>query len=207
MKIFVADGNNRIRATCKQHNIGILSSPSYFTPPPKDMDYILDNGAYRAWIHKEEWNNVLFYKVIDRLCDMSVVPYFVVIPDIVAGGLVSLKHSELHMDNLPIHWKKYLPVQPGMAPGDIDTSGVDGIFIGGGNPVWLWRTARDWCTFAHTNNIFCHIGRIGTTINYIRANSCGADSVDGSGPTRNNRLDIPINYLQNVKNQQTRLIL
>jgi hypothetical protein len=44
MRIFVADNNNNVRAVCKEYNIGILSSPSYFRLPPKDMDYILDNG-------------------------------------------------------------------------------------------------------------------------------------------------------------------
>lgn len=206
MKIFVADGNNRIRDICKQYNIGILSSPSYFRPPQIGIDYILDNGAFIAWKNNEEWNEALFYKIVNRLILDNVIPYFVVIPDIVCGGLESLEKSKQHIDKLPINWEKYLPVQDGMNTKDINLCGVDGLFVGG-SLRWKWRTAKTWCNYAHENNIKCHIGRVGTIRDYVKAESCGADSVDGSGPSRNNRMDLPIKFLEIISKEQMRLEL
>ena len=205
MKIFVADIDDKVRSICREYGMGILSSPSYFRPP-SDLDYILDNGAFGAWKNGDEWDDKLFYKIVDRLCLDGINPYFVVIPDIVCGGLKSLEHSQKHIGNLPMQWNKYLPVQDGMCPGDIDIGGdqIDGIFVGG-SVDWKWRTAKDWCSYAHKNGIKCHIGRVGTIRDYTKAESCGADSVDGSGPSRNNRMDIPIKFLKIISKEQTRL--
>jgi hypothetical protein len=199
MKIFVADGCERIRNICRNHNIGILSSPSYWRNPT-DISYILDNGAFIAWKNRTCWDELLFYSVVERMQKEKIVPYFVVVPDIVCGGKKSLDFSMDHIHNLPSGWAKYLPVQDGMTTQDIVLSGLAGIFVGG-SIDWKWRTAREWCKFAHKNNILCHIGRVGTIKNYIRAEKCGADSVDGSGPTRNNRMDIPIRFMN--MNQKT----
>ena len=204
MKIFVADGNNRIRNICTQYGIGILSSPSYFRVPPQNLNYILDNGAFSAWKNNQPWNEELFYTIIHRLIIEEIIPYFVVIPDIVCGGLKSLEQSQIHMGRLPKHWKKYLPVQDGMTTGDIDLENIDGIFVGG-SVRWKWKTAREWCDFAHNHNVRCHIGRVGSIRDYIKADSCGADSVDGSGPSRNNRMDIPIKFLEIISKEQKKL--
>ena len=205
MRIFVADNNNNVRAACKEYNIGILSSPSYFRLPPKDMDYILDNGAFIAWKNENMWDEDMFYKIVDRLINEKIDPFFVVIPDIVCGGINSLEHSNKHINKLPKTWKKYLPVQDGMKPEDIDLNGISGLFVGG-SVKWKWRTAKTWCDYAHENEIKCHIGRVGTIKDYIKADSCGADSVDGSGPSRNNRMDIPIKFLEIISKEQRRII-
>lgn len=204
MKIFVADSDDKVRSICREYGMGILSSPSYFRPP-SDLDYILDNGAFSAWFNQKEWDARLFYKLVDRLVLDGINPYFVVIPDIVCGGISSLEHSQKHIGNLPMQWNKYLPVQDGMCPGDIDIESIDGIFIGG-SVKWKWRYAKDWVDYAHKNDMKCHIGRVGTIRDYRKALACGADSVDGSGPSRNKRMDIPISFIETIQKEQQRLL-
>jgi queuine/archaeosine tRNA-ribosyltransferase len=92
-----------------------------------------------------------------------------------------------------------------MKPEDIDLNGISGLFVGG-SVKWKWRTAKTWCDYAHENKIKCHIGRVGTIKDYIKAESCGADSVDGLGPSRNNRMDIPIKFLEIISKEQRRII-
>ena len=164
------------------------------------MDYILDNGAFISYTHNQPWNESLFYKVIRRLVDQNIVPNFVVVPDIVGKGIDSLKHSEIHRERIPLHWTKYLCVQDGMTRNDINLSNYDGIFIGG-TTDWKWKTAKMWVGFAHDNDKPCHIGRVGTIENYRRAYYLGADSVDGSNPSRNNRMYIPINFVKRIKEE------
>lgn len=204
MKIFVADNNNKIRQICRENNIGILSSPHYFRPIPKDIDYILDNGAFKAYSDNTEWYRDLFYKTIDRLIKDEINPYFIVIPDIVGDGKNSIRQSKDNIYKIPKQFKKYFCVQDGMTKSDIIPfiKNIDGIFIGG-TVEWKWKYAHFWCEFAHENNIKCHIGRVGTLRNYNKAYICGADSVDGSGPSRNNRMDIPIKFLKIMNEQQS----
>lgn len=193
MKIFVADNNNRIRKICKDNGIGILSSPSYFRPPPHDMSYILDNGAFCGWDEHK------FYKTIKRLVDININPYFISIPDVVGDREKSLARSEEHIDQIPDIFRKYFVVQDGMTKTDIFRflQKSDGLFVGG-TKIWKWRNAHWIIDLAHNYGKKCHIGRVGTIIDYTRAYNLGADSVDGSGPSRNNRMDIPISFIRSI---------
>ena len=205
MKIFVADSNNTQRQYCRDNNIGILNSPSYFRLPPTDLDYILDNGAFIAWKNKEDWNETAFYNCLKRLQQDNVYPYFIVVPDLVTKGLESLEHSKKHLKKLPKAFKKYLPVQDGVTIDHISndiTNQIDGIFVGG-SLDWKWKTAKDWIDYAHKNNLKCHIGRVGTKKDYMRAYILGADSVDGSAPTRNRNLYIIPEFYEWVTEQQS----
>ena len=78
--------------------LGILSSPSYFRPP-SDLDYILDNGAFwRDGKNGDEWDDKLFYKIVDRLCLDGGYSLFCGNPRYCMwGGLKSLEHSQKHI--------------------------------------------------------------------------------------------------------------
>lgn len=203
MKIFVADGANRDRREyCLQHGIGLLFSPAYYVPPPAGASYIIDNGAFGAWTRGIEWDEGAFYTLLHKIESTGDRPYAVVVPDVVAGGLASLKRSAQHIPLIPDEFPKYLPVQDGMTPAAVKPliEDVDGIFVGG-TVAWKWRTSQLWAEFAHNAGKLCHIGRVGTKRNYSRAYAAGADSVDGSTPMRHNKLHVILEWRDEVAKQ------
>lgn len=206
LQIFVADGGNRDRrAWCVDHGVGLLMSPEYATMPPPDALFMIDNGAFTAWKHNEEWDEKLFYRVISRLESAGRYPYGIVVPDIVKGGKASLKHSEEHLPLIPPVFPRFLAVQEGMTPKDIEPliPMIDGIFVGSpGN--WKWRTARIWANLAHSFGKLCHIGQVGTVKGYMSAGALGADSVDGSNLMRNRKLEKILQY-RSMEVEQTRI--
>lgn len=203
MKIFVADGGNRDRREyCLQHGIGLLFSPAYYVPPPAGASYIIDNGAFGAWTRGIEWDEGAFYTLLHKIESTGDRPYAVVVPDVVAGGLASLKRSAQHIPLIPDEFPKYLPVQDGMTPAAVKPliEDVDGVFVGG-TVAWKWRTSQLWAEFAHNAGKLCHIGRVGNKRNYSRAYAAGADSVDGSTPMRHNKLHVIPEWRDEVAKQ------
>lgn len=203
MRIFVADGANKDRREyCRKHDIGLLYSPTYYVTPPTGVDYIIDNGAFGAWARGIEWDAAAFYGLLQKIESAGSVPYAVIVPDIVAGGLASLKHSIQHLPLIPDGFPKYLPVQDGMTPAAVKPliKDVDGVFVGG-TVAWKWRTAQLWAEFAHNAGKRCHIGRVGNKRNYSRAYAAGADSVDGSTPMRHNKLYVIPEWREEVAKQ------
>ena len=110
-------------------------------------------------------------------------PDFVVAPDIVAGGLVSLE--------LSIHWAPacnalapvYLAVQDGMDRAALDRTLEQAEFAGvfvGGSMQWKGATGADWVQRAHQRGLNCHVGRAGTAPMVTWARCIQADSLDSS---------------------------
>ena len=187
MKIFVSDsGNVDRRQYCQDNKIGLLMSPHYATIPknPKDHDIFIDNGAF------SKWDKLAFYRLLDRIEAAGIIPYGVVIPDVVGRAAESLKRSAEHIDFLN-GFNLYFAVQDGMKECDIKPflDKISGIFIGG-SIHWKWSTAHLWIKYAHENGLKAHIGRVGTPKAYSMAASICADSVDGSNPMRNRKLEI-----------------
>ncbi|MBP2147223.1 hypothetical protein J2129_002736 [Methanofollis sp. W23] len=115
----------------------------YATIPPPGATFMLDNGAFTAWKHGEEWDEKAFYRMLTRFHAAGLHPYGVVIPDIVKGGLASLKRSEEHLPLIPEEMPRYLAVQEGITPQDVlpFIPSIDGIFVGTPG-AWKWRKAR-----------------------------------------------------------------
>ena len=176
------------RDECLAIGLDLLYSPTYGKAPRpcEDGRFALDNGAFSAYVNRAIWDEARFYRLVRQIVDLGVTPTFVVLPDIVAGGLQSLARSMEHVGKLPDDWRKYLPVQDGMSVYDLIPAvitRIDGVFVGG-SVVWKWRTAKDWCEFAHRVGLDCHIGRVNTERQILAARHAGADSVDGSTASR-----------------------
>lgn len=212
MKIFVSDsGNLDRRQWCVDHGVGSLMSPEYGSlANVTRLDLMIDNGAYGAWAHGEPWNETAFYKFVDRAMASQANIRGVVCPDIVCGGRSSLKHSEDHIRRL-VGLPVYLAVQPGITTADVVqhlkyNPGHSGIFVGGGDDVsWKWRTLPQWVELAHKNGLKCHAGRVGTVKGYMKADTLGVDSVDGSNLMRNNKLE-EIERFRQMQEQQMHII-
>lgn len=128
---------------------------------------------------------------------------FIVTPDIVAGGEMSLGVStEWAAGRLQGCKNLALAVQDGISPHDINSYYrlmFSTIFVGG-TEDWKWKTAKRWVDFAHEFDMKCHIGRCGTLKNLEAAKRMGADSVDSTSFARNDSWHIIEEFL---KPQQT----
>lgn len=163
-----------------RHGIGECTLPVEW--PPRRVPYFLDNGAFPAWTANEPWDRCAFEEVLGLVEGYEAQPDFVVAPDVVAGGHVSL---ELSLEWLPrLGPPAYLAVQDGMEESRVRealTEGFAGVFVGG-TLEWKLATGARWVEFAHELGLRCHIGRVGTADRVQWAAEIGADSIDSSLP-------------------------
>lgn len=145
--------------------------------------YALDNGAWSAFTQKEPWNEAAF---VGALAKFGPGADWVVAPDIVCGGAESLKLSVSWIARCLEHSKLVLlPVQDGMTAADV--TGLlcrhIGIFVGG-SESWKEKTIDDWAHLARERGAYCHVGRVNSQRRLRLVQMAGADSFDGSGPSR-----------------------
>lgn len=160
----------------------VLLTPDNPTPRP-GLQHALDNGAWRAFQQNEPFNDVGFLRLVDRSAEDAD---FVVVPDIVAGGMRSLDFSLSWLPRL-IHVKTpLLPVQDGM---DVFTVSAVlhetphlGIFLGG-STEWKLSTMYEWGVLADVMNRHYHVGRVNTARRIRLCEEAGVDSFDGTSAT------------------------
>lgn len=112
--------------------------------------YAVDNGAWTDYIKGRQFNHMRFLKVLEKIKQQETQPDFIVLPDIVRGGLKSFELSKSYLDVADNH-PCYFSIQDGITPEMITPDiieAVNGFFIGGSN-VWKWRVMNEWVTFAH----------------------------------------------------------
>lgn len=148
------------------------------------------NGAWQAHLQGQRLD-IELWKHRTNLATAAPTPHLAVLPDIVCGGLESLDLSARHIDDMPLWWPKYLPVQDGIEPKHVEPliQQLRGIFLGGS--TLYKRTAPTWAEFAHAHGLRLHYARAGTRGKLRHAHECGADSLDTACP-----LWIPRQYHQ-----------
>ena len=141
--------------------------------------YALDNGAWSAFTTSSPWDESAFRSAVEQY---GAGADWVIAPDIVAGGLESLRLSEQWLPwLLPRCRRVLIAVQDGMTPADV--RGLVGFEVGiaiGGSTDWkVEQLARQvW----HGLPCWRHALRVNTN---RRIWMCaGLDSFDGSSPTR-----------------------
>lgn len=152
--------------------------------PPRRFPWFFDNGAFRDFTKGVGFLESRYQAALDKLSASSLRPDFVVAPDIVAGGLASLRFSESWASRLAhLGLPVYLVVQDGMTEADVRDALTPyaGVFVGG-SLGWKLRTAPRWVEFAHLHGRQCHIGRMGTRDRVRAARRWGADSIDSCTP-------------------------
>lgn len=174
--------NSRSLAALRSADWRVLLSPatglkSYGLP------HALDNGAWSAFIAKRDFDQDGFR---DAVAKIGADADFVVIPDIVEGGLESLK--------LSLQWVEWtlertrvglIAVQDGM--GDTDILPLIGPRLGvfvGGSTIWKEATMARWSALARSRGAICHIGRVNTVRRIALCAAAGATSFDGSSVSR-----------------------
>ncbi len=169
--------------------------------------WILDNGAFRDWrkgvaFSHDLYRRVIYTKALPAIAASGNPPLFLVAPDIPAGGLESLELSVEAADPfrgyLPLTINRYLAVQDGMEPEDVEPyleideeisselgrpfRYFDGLFLGGTDAFKL--EAARWAALAQKHGLGFHYGRCGTPTKVAQAIEVGASSIDSALPFR-----------------------
>lgn len=189
---------------------------------PCGFRFCLDNGAwiaFRDWVkarlsegmsegeavdqwmsgrwREGHWNEEAFERALERYGGGAD---WVVLPDIVGGGMASLE--------LSLRWSNrcqsmcdlvLIAVQDGMQPADMErhVSTRVGIFLGGSTP-WKLAEAEKWGRWCAERpcrhplatpdqprtGCWFHFARVNTGRRFRLAHAAGADSVDGSSATK-----------------------
>lgn len=155
--------------------------------PPRRRPWFFDNGAFLDWSAqpRRPFDGEAFQRALEKVRRYDAPPDFIVVPDIVAGGLESLAFSLTWQPHLTGIAPLYLAVQDGMHASDVlpYADRFAGLFVGGSVP-WKCRTGRQWVDLAHRLGKPCHIGRAGNKNKAAWAIKIGADSIDSTLPLR-----------------------
>lgn len=169
------------REAAASHTHGAEWSTAKMTP--HDWPYILDNGAFPAYLDGVPWDADAFVGRLSQLDTMPRDPDFVVLPDVVTDPS-STKERACKWAGV-INWPTAYPVQDGIDPEEgvelCDRTDSKTIFVGG-TVEWKRRNAEAFIAAAHDHALDCHIGRPG---DLVWAERIGADSVDTTSIVRN----------------------
>ncbi len=166
--------------------------------PEAGLPYGLDNGAWTAFQAGTRFDVKAFERAVELVGDSAE---FIIVPDIVAGGLDSLEFSLEWIPKLEgIGRRRLLAVQDGMRPEDIGGLLGDsvGIFVGG-STEWKWAHLPIWGRLARKTECYLHVGRVNTTRRFLECIRVGVDSVDGTSVTRFSK---NINKLDSASKQE-----
>lgn len=162
------------REAAPSHTHGAEWSPAKMTP--HDWPYILDNGAFSAFVNGVPWDATAFVGRLVQIETMPRDPDFVVLPDVVTDPQATKERAA--------QWAPIIdaptafPVQDGIDPETAvevcDRLDAGTIFVGG-TVGWKRRHAEAFVAAAHDHGLDCHIGRPG---DLTWAEDIGADSVD-----------------------------
>lgn len=192
MKLYTTTGTIKLRERCNELDVGLMMV-NHWRDPKQWPYFAIDNGCYSAFAQGKEWNPTQFMRILYKCKDLGLKPDFVVIPDIVGGGVSSLLKSEkwgqLLKNEFP-KWKFYLAIQDGMTFGDVVTSPlftnwtISGIFIGG-TMDWKMKNIKPWSEFAKKWRLKIHVGRIGPLESMKKCHDDGIDSIDSTSWVQN----------------------
>ena len=145
--------------------------------------YCLDNGAWTSFQSGLPFDAESFLRTTDMLAEDAD---FIIVPDIVEGGLQSLHFSMSWLSRLRHYGTLLLvAVQDGMTPEDVaPLLGADvGIFLGG-STEWKLTTMRQWGKLARDIGAYFHVGRVNSMKRIHQCQLCGAHSFDGTSVTK-----------------------
>jgi hypothetical protein len=163
----------------------ILLTPSNCRLPER-MRFAIDNGAWSAFQQGTEFDGDKFCQLVEKY---GAAADFVVVPDIVAGGMESLQFSLGWLSKGPLKHlvNLLLPVQDGM-----DVSAVGkvlrrypyiGLFLGG-STEWKLRTMYGWGMVAASLARYYHVGRVNTVRRIRLCAEAGVASFDGTSVSK-----------------------
>lgn len=148
--------------------------------PP--LAYALDNGAWGCFQRGVPFDGEGFARLLEWLGEGAD---WIVVPDIVQGGLESLRFSLSWLSRVLSFAPALIAVQDGMEAGDVQgLLGENvGIFLGGSTD-WKLKTMREWGAVARSRGAHFHVARVNTAKRIRLCQDAGAHSFDGTSVTR-----------------------
>ena len=144
--------------------------------------YGLDNGAWTAHQRGEPFDVAAFERAVEW---GAAGADWLILPDIVGGGLDSLRFSLEWAPRLSGLCPLLLAVQDGMTPADVAPFVGPGLGLAvGGSTRWKEQTCRQWGQLAHRTSAYLHVLRVNTARRIRICAHAGADSFDGSSVSR-----------------------
>ena len=147
---------------------------------------VADNGAWSDFQAARDFDEDAFDRFLDWLADLPRPPEWLVLPDIVAGGLRSLDLSTRYVNRcLSIAPLVLIAVQDGMEHADLAplVGPSVGIFLGG-STEWKLDRMADWGEFCRDRRVHYHVARVNTAKRFRMAHAAAAASIDGTSGTR-----------------------
>jgi hypothetical protein len=176
-------GTRRNLATLRDAGWGLLVSRAGAWRTEGFDRYVLDNGAWADFQAGRAFDEDAFEQLIDRL---GAGADWIVLPDIVAGGIASLALSTRWLNRcLSVCPMALIAVQDGMQEPDLAplVGRSVGIFLGG-STEWKLANMLRWGRFCAERGVYYHVARVNTERRVWLAAAAGADSIDGSSATR-----------------------
>lgn len=183
--MFAYASNTRTRRNLEALRIAgwrILLTPDNPRPPER-MNFGIDNGAwkFRDDPGANDWAG--FAELVERY---GCAADFVVLPDIVAGGMDSLRLSISWIPKLRTLRNLLLPLQDGMNPDAVGSVLREhrnvGLFLGGSTEFKI-REMYGWGLVAASWRRWYHIARVNTLRRIRLCAETGATSFDGTSAT------------------------
>lgn len=175
-------GTLRNLSALRENGWRLLLTPSNPTVR-QGLRFGIDNDAWRAHQQGIPFAADPFKRLIEKC---GALADFVIIPDIVAGGLRSFEFSQSWLPYLRTLNRLLLPLQDGMTPeivGPFLHSHPNvGLFLGGSTEFKL-REIYAWGMVAHAFGRHYHVGRVNTARRIRLCAEAGADSFDGTSAT------------------------
>jgi hypothetical protein len=146
----------------------------------------LDNGAWSDFRAGRPFDEEEYERFLDWAAAQPFWSDWVVLPDIVAGGLASLELSLRYMNRCrSLADLVLIAVQDGMTTSDLEphVGPHVGIFLGG-STEWKLEQMRLWGEFCAALACHYHVARVNSAKRMYVAIFAGADSIDGSSTSR-----------------------
>lgn len=145
-----------------------------------------DNGAWADFQAGRAFDEDAYERFLDWLAAQPVVADWLVLPDIVAGGMDLLALSMRYLNRCrSVAPMVLIAVQNGMEPEDLAplVGPQVGIFLGGSTD-WKLERMIEWGEFCAARDVHYHVARVNTIKRMALAIAAGADSIDGFSGSR-----------------------
>lgn len=175
-------GTKRNLALLRQYGWRLMVSPAGVLRT-EGFAYGLDNGAWTVYQQGGAFSKQAFLHALDRLGSKAD---FVVLPDIVCGGMGSFDLSCRWMDRvLDAAPYALFAVQNGFTVEMVEEvlSSRVGIFVGG-NTEWKEATMAQWGALGQKVGCSVHVGRVNSARRIHQCALARCTSFDGSSASR-----------------------
>ncbi len=181
---FSHTGTKRNMAAARDAGWGLLLSAAGASWHHEDFPIVgADNGQWAERDNPGPFKADRFLRFVDVVGER---PLWLVLPDIVCGGLASLDLSLIWLDRLRGHPSVLLiAVQDGMTPKMIApfVGPRVGIFVGGSDD-WKEPSIEGWGDLSAEAGCYLHVGRVNTARRMFLCIAAEAESCDGTSVTK-----------------------